>query len=333
IVMAMVSCDEDIQAVGEQDKGDFVGVKHMIDMGLQKLPTNYVLPPSERPNATPVAVTPGSRLPVIDISGLGAARHSEVVAAIGKACQDFGFFQVVNHGVPASMIRDMIRVTSEFFELPLPERKKYMSDDMTKPVRYGSSFNQLKDQVLCWRDFLKLYCHPSQKTVHLWPSNPPDYRRVASAYSDEMRTMAERVMGAIVESLGLPQKYLDETCKDGSQVMVINYYPACPEPELTLGMPPHTDYGCMTILLQDSVGGLQVLKDNQWEGVQPIPNSFIINIGDHFEVMSNGKYKSVLHRAVVNPEKFRVSVATLLSMQLQSNIAPAPELIDDDHPP
>ncbi|GLJ39522.1 hypothetical protein SUGI_0807650 [Cryptomeria japonica] len=331
--MAGVSCKRDFEGGEDAEKGDFVGVKHMTDVGLQRLPTKYVLPVTERPILKPVAVIQERHLPVIDISGLGGERHSEVVAAIGQACQEAGFFQVVNHGVPVSMIRDIMRVASEFFELPLEERKTYMSDDMTKPVRYGTSFNRLKDQVFCWRDFLKLYCHPTQKWVHLWPSNPPDYRKVALDYSEEMRSMAERLMSAIIESLGLPQTYVEKICKDGSQVMVVNFYPACPEPELTFGMPPHTDYGCMTILQQDSVGGLQVLRNGEWEAVHPVPDSFIINIGDHLEVLSNGKYKSIMHRAVVNSERSRVSVATLLSMPFESNIGPAPELIDEDHPP
>jgi isopenicillin N synthase-like dioxygenase len=95
-------------------------------------------------------------------------------------------------------------------------------------------------------------------------------------------------MSAIVESLGLSHnKYIIENgfSDKGSQVMVLNYYPACPEPELTLGMPPHSDYGCLTILLQDSIGGFQLLHDGQWKAVRPLPNSFIVNIGDHIEVL------------------------------------------------
>lgn len=144
-----------------------------------------------------------------------------------------------------------------------------------------------------------------------------------------------RIMSAVVESLGLLcNKYIVENGfrDEGSQVMVLNYYPACPEPELTLGIPPHTDYGCITILSQDSVGGFQLRHDDQWKAVRPLPNSFIVNIGDHIEILSNGIYKSVVHRAVVNSEKSRISVAALMSLPLEAKIGPARELIDEHRP-
>jgi len=150
-----------------------------------------------------------------------------------------------------------------------------------------------------------------------------------------LRWLCVRIMSAIVESLGLPtNKYIVENgfSDEGNQVMVLNYYPACPEPELTLGIPPHSDYGCVTILFQDSVGGFQLQHDGEWKSVQPLPNSFIVNIGDQTEILSNGRYKSVVHRALVNSEKLRVSVATLMSMPIEAKIGPASELIDEHHP-
>lgn len=79
------------------------------------------------------------------------------------------------------------------------------------------------------------------------------------------------------------EKLLNEFEK-GSQLMVMNCYPQCPEPELTLGMPPHSDYGFLTLLLQDQVEGLQIHYQQKWVTVQPLPNSFVVNIGDHLEV-------------------------------------------------
>lgn len=105
------------------------------------------------------------------------------------------------------------------------------------------------------------------------------------------------VMEAIVESLGLTKMTASETSssssssglremfEDGSQLMVVNCYPACPEPDLTLGMPPHSDYGLLTLLLQDEqVKGLQIQHGGRWLAVDPIPNSFVVNVGDHLEV-------------------------------------------------
>ena len=97
---------------------------------------------------------------------------------------------------------------------------------------------------------------------------------------------------AILESLGLvnitniEKEYDDELreFKDGSQLIVVNCYPACPEPELTLGLPPHTDYGLLTLLFQDEVQGLQIQHEGRWVTVQPLPDSLVVNVGDHLEV-------------------------------------------------
>ncbi|KAL9266340.1 DOWNY MILDEW RESISTANCE 6-like protein [Drosera capensis] len=108
--------------------------------------------------------------------------------------------------------------------------------------------------------------------------------------------------------------YIDRALGDQAQHMAINYYPPCPEPELTYGLPVHhTDPNALTILLQDlQVCGLQVLKDGKWVALKPHPDAFVINIGDQLQALSNGLYKSVQHRAVVNAEKPRLSVASFL---------------------
>ena len=105
-------------------------------------------------------------------------------------------------------------------------------------------------------------------------------------------------MEAILESLGLGEEAKKKTgdeeedqdddivekLQDGSQLLVVNCYPPCPEPELTLGMPPHSDYGFLTLVLQDDVQGLQILFQGKWVTVEPVANSFVVNIGDHLEV-------------------------------------------------
>lgn len=313
----------------------FKTVKYLSEEGVKELPSRFILPENKRPDANSIVCSSQQYdLPVIDISGLEGPHRLQVVSEICRACQHTGFFQVINHGVEEPLISEMMRVAGEFFELPMEERNKLFSEDMMKSVRYGTSFNHLRDRVFCWRDFLKHYCHPLDKMLPLWPSNPSDYRSVVSAYSKEVRRLGLRIMSAVVESLGLPHnKYVVENgfSDDSSQVMVLNYYPACPEPELTLGIPPHTDYGCITLLSQDSVGGFQLRHDGQWKAVRPLSNSFIVNIGDHIEILSNGRYRSVVHRAVVNSEKSRISVATLMSLPLEAKIGPAPELIDEHH--
>nr|DAD37644.1 TPA_asm: hypothetical protein HUJ06_008285 [Nelumbo nucifera] len=116
-----------------------------------------------------------------------------------------------------------------------------------------------------------------------------------------------------------------ELFEDGMQSMRMNYYPPCSEPEKTIGLTPHSDASGLTILLQvNEMEGLQVRKDGMWVPVKPLPNAFIINIGDVLEMFTNGAYRSIEHRTTVNPVKERLSIATFYR--------PAPSLISPENP-
>ncbi|KAJ1390793.1 Oxoglutarate/iron-dependent dioxygenase [Sesbania bispinosa] len=131
---------------------------------------------------------------------------------------------------------------------------------------------------------------------------------------------------------GLSVKLVEKALGKQGQHMAINYYPRCPEPELTYGLPGHADPNVITILLQDDVPGLQVLWDRNWLPVNPIPNTFTVNIGDQIQVISNDRYKSVLHRAVVNCEKERISILTFYCPSPDAVIGPARQLTHHHHP-
>ncbi|KAL0002706.1 hypothetical protein SO802_016487 [Lithocarpus litseifolius] len=214
-----------------------------------------------------------------------------------------------------------------------------MSTDMRSPVRYGTSSNQNKDDIFCWRDFLKLSCQPLSDVLPLWPSSPVDLRQAVLDYSKNTKFLYLMLTEAILESLELMDITNNENendefreFKDGSQLIVVNCYPACPEPDLTLGLPPHSDYGLLTLLLQDEVQGLQIQYEGRWVTVEPLPDSLVVNIGDHLEIFSNGKYRSLIHRVLVNPSKSRISIASLHSLPFNSVVQPSPKLINEDNP-
>ncbi|WOK92784.1 protein DMR6-LIKE OXYGENASE 2 [Canna indica] len=309
------------------------GVRHLCDSGIRKVPSKYILPLPDRPDQLPSLPSrkPNLQLPVIDVGQLlSPADHARVLRTVDKACREYGFFQVVNHSIDGEVIRRMIDVGKRFFELPFEERARYMATDMSSAVRYGTSFNQTKDRVFCWRDFLKLSCHPLDALLPQWPSSPMDFREEAASYSKNIKSLFMVVAAAVLEAVGAKTSSVVEELENGSQLLVLNCYPACPEPDLTLGMPPHSDYGFLTFVLQDEVEGLQVLHRDEWITVEPIPNSFVVNVGDHLEILSNGRYKSVLHRVLVNSSKSRMSVASLLSLPFDSVVRPSPELVNDD---
>ncbi|KAE8687719.1 Flavonol synthase/flavanone 3-hydroxylase [Hibiscus syriacus] len=115
--------------------------------------------------------------------------------------------------------------------------------------------------------------------------------------------------------------------------MAANFYPPCPQPELAMGLPAHSDHGLLTLLIQNQIGGLQVRHNGKWINIDPIPNSFLTNIGDHIEILSNGKYKSVLHRAVVNNRDVRISIAMPHGPALDTVVSPASKLVEDERNP
>ncbi|RLM61670.1 hypothetical protein C2845_PM14G20780 [Panicum miliaceum] len=313
------------------------GVRHLSDSGITRLPDRYVLPAPDRPGAGLATTTSTSRvkLPVVDLSRLrDPSQRAAVLQTLDAACRGYGFFQVVNHGVDGAVIAGMLDVARRFFELPLPERARYMSPDVRAAVRYGTSFNQAKDAVLCWRDFLKLACHPLRDVVASWPREPAGLRDVASGYAAASHGLFMELMEAALQALGIAAAAADggvlgELAAGSSHMMTVNCYPACPQPELTLGMPAHSDYGLFTFVLQDHVEGLQVMHGGRWLTVDPIPGSFVVNVGDHLEIYSNGAYKSVLHRVRVNSTRPRISVASFHSLPAERVVGPAPELVDE----
>ncbi|MQL90733.1 hypothetical protein Taro_023322 [Colocasia esculenta] len=311
------------------------GVRHLCDSGLTRVPAKYILPATERPYAQGPPSNPSDlkiKLPVVDLADIHTPNRAHVLASLAEACQEHGFFQVVNHGIPAEVIEKMIDVSRRFFELPFEERSTYMSADIVAPVRYGTSFNQNRDGVFCWRDFLKLSCHPLSRTLPLWPTSPADLRERAVSYSKHIKGLFMELMEAVLETLEVDTGPVMEEFGEGIQMMVVNFYPACPEPDLTLGMPPHSDFGFLTLLLQDGVSGLQIEQKGEWVTADLAAGALVVNVGDHLEIFSNGRYKSLLHRVTVNTAQPRMSVACLLGLAADGVVRPSPQLVDDDNP-
>ncbi|KAI3691926.1 hypothetical protein L6452_31729 [Arctium lappa] len=296
---------------------------------INQLPPNFIRPISQRPNLQNIS---HDSIPLIDLHDLHGPNRATVVHQIGQACRHHGFFQVKNHGVPVSTIHNMINIAREFFRLLEHERLKTYSDDPTKTTRLSTSFNIRTEKVANWRDYLRLHCHPIENYIHEWPTNPGSFRDHVAEYCRKTRELSLRLIEAISESLGLERDYIGKQLGSHGQHMALNYYPPCPQPDLTYGLPGHTDGNLITVLLQDDVAGLQVLRDGQWVAVDPVPNTFIVNIGDQMQVLSNDKYKSVLHRAVVNCEKERISIPTFYCPSPDAVIGPAPKLVTDDQP-
>ncbi|XP_059661984.1 protein DOWNY MILDEW RESISTANCE 6-like [Cornus florida] len=305
------------------------GVKYLTDMlpNLLTLPSQYVLPFT----TSPLSVSHAS-IPVIDLSGLNGSSESRIttIQAIDSACVEWGIFRVVNHGIKISLMEEMLEAVVGFFNLSLEEKMKYASDDpKNPPVKYGTSVNASMKQAM-WRDYLRHHGRPLHTSFHLWPNTPSNYKNIAKEFVEEVWQLQLKIASALSESLGLDSDYIEKSLGEGFQVVGANYYPPCPEPHRTLAIPPHSDHGGLTVLMQNDVDGLQVQHKEEWVAVGHVPGTFVVNVGDYLEILSNGRYKTLKHRGVTDKQRTRISIAVGNGPGLMTKVAPASPLMDGE---
>ncbi|XP_073012104.1 2'-deoxymugineic-acid 2'-dioxygenase-like [Typha latifolia] len=300
--------------------------------GYQTVPERFIFPLEKRPGKE---VNLSITLPVINLRGgeVNGVDHNEIVQEIMEAGKAFGFFQVVNHGVAEQVINDMIVVSEDFFKMPMEDKAPYYSEDSSKTNRLLASTMYGKDGTFYWRDCLKLACYPVEEVIHEWPEKPSNLKDVLAKFIVEVRGVAMKLLKLICDALGLKEDYFEGDLSGGQVLINANYYAPCPDPSLTLGLPPHCDRNLITLLVQGIVSGLQINHKGSWIGIEPIPNAFVVNFGHQLEIITNGVLKSVEHRAVTNSSVSRTSIATFIMPAMDSLIAPAQPLIDENNPP
>ncbi|MCD7453650.1 Acyl CoA oxidase [Datura stramonium] len=309
------------------------GVKGLVDAGSTEVPQMFILPPKYRPQTCETQFV----FPVIDLEGVDEdpIKHKEIVEKVRDASETWGFFQVVNHGIPTSVLEEMLQGIRRFFEQDVEIKKQYYTRDSTKKVTHVSNFDLYSPSVPAanWRDSLYCFMAPVPPSPEELPTACGE---ILMDYSKHVLELGSSLLGLLSEGLGLDRCHLENMdCAKGVGV-VVHYYPPCPKPELTIGTNQHSDGGFITVLLQDHIGGLQVRHQNQWVDVPPTPGALVVNIGDLLQLISNDKYISVEHRALSNKVGPRVSAASFFYTDptLSSKIyAPITELLSEDNPP
>ncbi|KAF3442331.1 hypothetical protein FNV43_RR16247 [Rhamnella rubrinervis] len=279
------------------------------------------------------------QIPVIDFEKLiseestGSGSDPEL-EKLHLACKDWGFFQLVNHGVSSSLVEKTKTEIQNIFKLPLEEKKKFWQTP-GDVEGFGQAFVVSEEQKLDWNDMMVMTTLPvHMRKPHLLPKLPSTFRETLDIYSLELKDLAMCLIEKMEKVLKVKEKEVSGLFEGGLQAMRFNYYPPCPQPERVIGLTPHSDASGLTILLQiHDVVGLQIKKAGNWVPVKPLPNAFVVNIGDVLEMITNGEYRSIEHRATTKLQKERFSLATFYSPRLESEIGPAHSFITEQSPP
>ncbi|KAJ0017226.1 hypothetical protein Pint_10117 [Pistacia integerrima] len=308
-------------------------LEELVKEPLTTIPPRYVRPHQDPPFVSNATSLP--QVPVIDLKKLlsGDLTDSEL-DKLHRACKEWGFFQLINHGVSSSLVEKVKIETQEFFNLPMEEKKKYWQ----KPgdiEGFGQAFVMSEEQKLDWADMFFVTSLPFHlRKPHLIPKLPLPFRETLEAYSLELKDLAIIILNQMGKALRMEDDYMKELFEEARQGIRLNYYPPCPQPELAVGINAHSDGGGLTVLFQlNEMDGLQIRKNEMWVPVKPLPGAFIINIGNVLEIVTNGTCPSIEHRATVNSMKERLSIATFYSPNANRDMGPAPSLITPENPP
>ncbi|GAB4850934.1 hypothetical protein Ancab_039919 [Ancistrocladus abbreviatus] len=312
------------------------GVKGLLDAGVTQLPRIFIKEQPQLLDHLTVEEEPLSNIPIIDLHGGNndAKRRKETVREISDAFKSWGLFQIVNHGIPHSMLDEIRESVKRFHELDTDMKKPYYSRDYrgNKKFIFNCNFFLEEGPVTNWRDTLVAFMAPD-------PVDPQDFPEVCEdtiiQYSKEVTRLGHTLFELLSEVLGLPPNYLKDM-DFAEQLMVMgHYYPPCPVPEKAIGINNHTDNDVLTILLQDHIGGLQVLHHDKWVEVPYVPGALVVNTGDLLQLVSNDKLKSVVHR--VQPKKVgpRISVAAFFRPAPDNPrlLGPIKEIVSENNPP
>ncbi|CAO2842606.1 unnamed protein product [Amaranthus hypochondriacus] len=254
-------------------------------------------------------------LPLIDLAqleGKEEEKREKCKREIAKASREWGFFLVVNHGIPPHILEEMTKEQVKVFREPFYKKKADNCMNLrlsSGSYRWGAPTATCLAQ-LSWSEAFHIpltdICNTSPNIVAT-----TNLCWTVKQFATTVSELANKLAKILAENLGDGKKvsFIEEKCVPNSCYVRMNRYPPCPKYANVMGLMPHTDSDFLTILYQDQVGGLQLIKDGNWISVKPNPHTLIVNIGDLFQAWSNGVYKSVVHRVVANPKRERFSTA------------------------
>ncbi|MBV6656373.1 MAG: isopenicillin N synthase family oxygenase [Devosiaceae bacterium] len=297
--------------------------------------------------------SPAKEVPLIDLgpafSGDPEGKKA-VVWEIHKACVDPGFFYIKNHGVSQETMDNQLKLAAQFFDLPLEEKLELDSikeastrgyEKMAAQTLDEGSPPDLKEGFMSSVDadenhrYTKLNVPGTGRNQ--WPASFPEFKPQYEAYAEEVLAMGRKLAGLVALSLELPEDYFSAGLEEPLHYCRILKYPPMPADAAPnqLGAGAHTDWGLLTLLLQDDIGGLEVRSsDGEWIAAPPIPGTYIINLGEMFPVITNDLYKATMHRVLNNhSDKTRYSCPTFCDPEYSYKVECAPTCMPENGEP
>jgi isopenicillin N synthase-like dioxygenase len=265
-------------------------------------------------------------LPIIDLALLGegdGASLTRIAAAVGAACRDVGFFYVVNHGVARELIAKTFAQSHAFFALPVADKRKLAIETIGGNRGYSGLLHEALDPARgpdmkeafnvgldLDADDPELLAGLPFRSLNAWPVSP-GFRETLLSYYDACAGLGARLHRAFASDLGLSHDFFDDKFDRPMATLRLLHYPApSPGSEPQTGAGAHTDYGNLTLLATDDVGGLEVrTRAGQWIEAPVVPGAFIVNIGDCLMRWTNDVYVSTPHRVVNRSARERYSIA------------------------
>lgn len=269
-------------------------------------------------------------MPVIDLKGLEGSERRRTMAQLKDAAENWGFFQIVNHGLSLELIEKLKRLTHEYHDKHL--NPKFEQSDLVKKVAEAASDPEAREELLHkadWETVFFVQHLPTSNTQQIDPPLSDEFQSVITEYEVKAAGLAERLLNLFCENLGLEEGYIKEAFSGANGPFMgtkFARYPSCPRSDAVKGLRTHTDAGGIILVVQDDIPGLQFLKDGEWVDVLPVPDSIFVNTGDQLEVISNGRIKSISHRVVARADGGRLSIASFYNPASDAVIGPAPTL-------
>ncbi|GAB4842110.1 hypothetical protein Ancab_012068 [Ancistrocladus abbreviatus] len=284
--------------------------------------------------STKTDAPPLAQIPTIDLSLISASdsfMQEDELRKLKSALCTWGCFQAVGHGIPSSFLDKIRLVGREFFEQPMEEKRRH-AKEVTEFHGYGGDPVPAEGQPLDWQDRLFLDVYPEDmRNFKYWPEKPASFREVLEEYTEMMRAVTEMISKAMAKCLHLEEKcFLDEFGERAILQARFNYYPRSHCPDLVLGLKPHADGSGYTLILQDEVEGLQVFRNDCWLTVPTNPQALFVLMADQMEIMTNGTFKSPVHRVLSCAERERTSIAVFYTPERGKDIGPVDGLIDEN---